>query len=482
MLQGSFVFILLLLSLVHFAPSAFAANSEKVQALKEFDFVVKKIENNYAGFRDKVTAKNRAEYQRFTRKKRSEIQQTHNPAEIIREWLEFFQDKHVGYSEASGSPNQVDSSAYQTLKGLNEASFKDQLTAKGKAVTPWEGLWIESDNDYTIAVLPNETDPDEYLGVVTSSALSGWQAGQIKFKISRENSSAIYYKRDHSSSKEEAVFLADHSLLKIGSSYFRKTFPAPSKSLDLETVVPQNRTFMKKLSEKTLYVRIPAFPIEVRAELRKLFDEFATELKSTDNLIIDVRSNLGGDTRAYAELMKYLYTRPVYSFGAETLSTPDNIAMLEKILKLPENTREEVNDIGMAIRKLKAAPGKFVSWDRQFSITTYPEILPNPQRVGILINGAASTGESFVFDARQSHKVTLFGQATLGCVDYVNVNELPTPRGNSINYPIGRSFRLPEESVDVKGIPPDIYIPESDYDPVSKIQKWLEKQVKPSDF
>jgi hypothetical protein len=477
-----FMFILHLLTLLYFQPFALAANSEKVSARKEFDFVVDKIEKNYAGFKDKVTDKNRTEYVKFTQKKRLEIQNARNPTITIIEWLDFFRDKHIFYEEPTKELKQADSSTYPTAAVPNEVSFKDQLKAKGDAANPWEGIWIETDKHYTIAIQPNVNDPDEYLGVVISSDVEGWQKGQIKFKISRKDSSSIYFHLDHSQSKKNAIFLADNTLLRLGESYFQKTYPAPSKPLDIETIVPQDRTYMKKLSEKTLYLRIPEFPIEVREELRKLFEEYAQDLKRSENLIIDVRSNRGGSSFAYTELMKYIYTRPIYRIGMETLASADNIEMFKNVVKTPGLTREESEYFKSVVRRLKASAGKYVWWDRQFDIVTFPEILPNPQRVGIIINDAGSTGEGFVLDSRYSHKVTLFGQPTHGSLDYSNLNPLPTPRGNTIYIPTTRSFWLPDISIDANGIPPDISIPESEFDPVSRVQKWLEKQVNLSEF
>jgi C-terminal processing protease CtpA/Prc len=105
--------------------------------------------------------------------------------------------------------------------------------------------------------------------------------------------------------------------------------------------------------------------------------------------------------------------------------------------------------------------------------------MPFPKRVAVLVDNAASTGEQFLLEARQSRKVTLFGKEnSAGVLDFSNTVDMPTPSGRyRVFWATSRSLRLPGDPVDPDGIAPDIRIPADERDPVAFAQRWLERQV-----
>jgi C-terminal processing protease CtpA/Prc len=102
--------------------------------------------------------------------------------------------------------------------------------------------------------------------------------------------------------------------------------------------------------------------------------------------------------------------------------------------------------------------------------------LPMPRRVAVLTDrGCASSCEAFVLAARQSDKVTLYGDNTGGLTDYGNVITDATPHPALRLYvPTARSNRLPEESYDVVGIPPHVRLPSEVLYPL----KWVREQLR----
>ena len=71
---------------------------------KEFDFLVNKIEKDYAGFKDKVNDSNIEEYNKFTELIRSKTKNTRTFVRctmVLDEWLKFFNDKHLSLSSES---------------------------------------------------------------------------------------------------------------------------------------------------------------------------------------------------------------------------------------------------------------------------------------------------------------------------------------------------------------------------------------------
>lgn len=101
----------------------------------------------------------------------------------------------------------------------------------------------------------------------------------------------------------------------------------------------------------------------------------------------------------------------------------------------------------------------------------------NPKKVGIIINEEnGSSAEQFLLAAKNSKKVTLFGNHnTAGVLDYSNAVFEEFPSGKfKLTFPMPRSQRLPEYPIDNIGITPDIIIPfpstEQLYD---KLDDWV---------
>jgi len=79
---------------------------------------------------------------------------------------------------------------------------------------------------------------------------------------------------------------------------------------------------------------------------------------------------------------------------------------------------------------------------------------------GIEDNG--STSEQFLLAARQSKKVKLFGTTTLGELDISNMYPISSPdQKYTLWYCTSKSLRIPENTIDNKGIAPDFFIDKS---------------------
>jgi hypothetical protein len=64
--------------------------------------------------------------------------------------------------------------------------------------------------------------------------------------------------------------------------------------------------------------------------------------------------------------------------------------------------------------------------------------------------------------AKQSKKVKLFGTITLGLLDISNIYSVKSPCNEfELYYSLSRSMRIPEMTIDNKGIQPDYYIDKS---------------------
>ncbi len=250
------------------------------------------------------------------------------------------------------------------------------------------------------------------------------------------------------------------------------------------TPAPGNEFAFRRLSADTVLVRVPTFHIEYLEEFEALLEKHHDTITSTPNLLIDLRGNNGGSDRMYSRLMSYLYTRPIYQIGVELRDTPRNLAALQANVDDGEYPPEVQEFVQNVLDRAAASDSDFVPLaESGFEIVTYPQVYDYPRRVGILAEGAGSSGDQFAIDARASRKVTLLGGPTAGVIDYSNVLTAPAPSGDfELAWPMTRSMRLPEEPFDNVGVQPDVPFPDggpdgSVSDEIAWAQAWLERQA-----
>lgn len=117
-----------------------------------------------------------------------------------------------------------------------------------------------------------------------------------------------------------------------------------------------------------------------------------------------------------------------------------------------------------AYEKLEQQLGRFVNFkENSVSMTTFDTIFPMPAKVAIIINRQnGSTDEQFLLAAKQSKKVKLFGTTTRGVLDVSNMYFVSSPCNEfQLGYALTRSMRIPDFTIDSKGIQPDFYIDRS---------------------
>ena len=233
-----------------------------------------------------------------------------------------------------------------------------------------------------------------------------------------------------------------------------------------------------RLSDDTIIVRAPNFAVENAEKFAALLAEHHDAITSTPNLLVDIRGNTGGGDRTYEPLMAYLYTRPIYGIAPELRATPRNIATLQENVASGDYPPEVHDWVKNILDRAEATEGEWVPMFAEgFLITTFPQVHEFPKRVGVLTEGAGSSGDQFAMDARFSRKVTLLGAPSAGVIDYSNMISTQAPSGDfSIYWPMTRSMRLPHEPFDNVGVPVDVPYPEGTTDQVAWAQSWLESR------
>lgn len=259
-----------------------------------------------------------------------------------------------------------------------------------------------------------------------------------------------------------------------------------NSSVPAATTPAADEPSITMLSKKTLLLTLKSFRPGNRVSLIALLKRHHEELAAHPNWIIDVRGNGGGSDSSYEPLLPWLLPDETVTAGAEWLATPANILGQEQVCArfAPGDPQCEKDSKEAVARMRSVKPGTYIaqegSGEIQFERVKALE-RRRPSRVAILIDGGcASTCEEFVLAARQSFSVKLIGRCTFGSLDYSNLRPYALPSGQrELWYATSRSLRLPDDPVDIAGIPPDIYLPQSGEDKASEkemrwVQSWLE--------
>lgn len=457
-----------------------AHSQTKDEALRDFDFVLEVVRRDYAGYPTKVTGAQETAFDALVRAKRLQLAQAPtNEMAIIGDVLAFFHDRHTAiYPQTPAAPAAAPKTDDARLAA--QGPFIDIRAARGKH--PLAGTrWASADGNYQASIIADPSDPQRALGVVATTKSPTWSPGQVKFTLTSSGKgwNGTYYMRDHSREITPVTVLAGGAVLRFDAPMISWVRTQPSTSIPVENVIPSPDFSLKRLSDKTVILRLPDFEIKNKETIEKLLTDNSELLSKTPNLVIDLRDNGGGSDGSYDNLMAWLYTRPIYTIGVQFRASPRNADLYAEMMKIPEFPPETQATLRRIVTGMRDGRQPWVEADdKPFAITTYPQIKANPKRVGILITGAGSSGDQFVLDARQSRKVTTFGGPTAGVIDYSNVLQAVLPSGRyRVQWATSRSMRLPEEQIDNVGTQPDIPIGSEIDDPVSFVQSWLERQV-----
>ena len=213
----------------------------------------------------------------------------------------------------------------------------------------------------------------------------------------------------------------------------------------------------KAMNDSTFFLRIPSF---ADSESNKIVEKNLKEITSRPYLIVDLRGNGGGND------MNLVYSQPYLTHGVELYATPDFLSLYRKLAtENPKETwakfcQDMADSVAQHLGGYVLRPGL-----QRIRLIKRDSVYPYPRKVGILIHGRnASSAEQFILEAKNSEKVTLFGnEPTQGTIDLSNVYSFTSPLGwFQLSIPTTRSCRWPDITIDGKGIAPQIPVPYPD--------------------
>lgn len=460
--------------------------SQSNDCIKDFDFLIQKIQADYPGYSVKVNFANRAQLQLLEKEIRHKI--TMHPDSCgyyFDEYTDFFKDHHLRVNRIRKEKNQQPEVMEISTYGKNFYVNVDSLQQTTMDVTGIEGVWEGFRQKFIVT-----KDGQKYIGVVVNR--QGWKNGQIIYEFEPINDT-VFNVINYSLVKDRKTYKSIASLHlkgKVLEMHEDTRFVKKSSSdiLDksvLYSYVPifpnGSNTYpvAMYLNDSTYYLRIPSFYSNTGNEF---VIKHWNEITSRPNLIIDIRNNGGGQDNFYEELAKLIYTKPYESKGVEWYASKNNIKLFEDAMKNGEirDGKEGMKWTQALVGAMKKNVGGYVTHPYQENdnnLVQRDTVYSMPRNVGIIINeGNASSAEQFLLAAKQSDKVTLFGNCnTAGVLDYSNIIPNPLPSNNyQLWCPMTRSKRLPENPIDNIGIAPNVIIPFSATEQLyDKLDNWV---------
>jgi hypothetical protein len=451
--------------------SPFITYGQDCDCKSNFEWVKKTFEENDAGFQFAIDNKGEGAYQQHNKiftEKVSKLDNSTECTETIYEWLTFFRSGHIGIQRINQgqSPSGNKKSDQEIIDSYKDwekvevdlTAFQNQLKDKDK--NDFEGIWVSEPYKIGIKKVGNE-----YLGFIIEADGVYWTKGQVKLKI-REDLSSTYYMRDHSGQNFKSANLLGDNYLEMGFITLKRILPEVKPEPQIERyfkLIKADAPYFEKINDKTVLLRIPRFWGSEKSKIDSVIKANRKTILKTENLIVDLRNNGGGSDGSFQELLPILYTNPIRTVGVELLSTPlNNQRMLDFINKEEYGFDKEGKKWAQeSYDKLSKHIGEFVMLNEYpITETTFKKVHEYPKNIGIIINeNNGSTTEQFLLAAKQSKKVKLFGTTTAGVLDISNMYFVKSPCEEfELGYSLSKSMRIPEMTIDDKGIQPDYYI------------------------
>ena len=455
--------------------------SQNCNCTENYNWIKNTFEENDAGYQYIIDKKGNNAYQTHNQLTANRIAKIsdYNQCKIeLENWLKFFRQDHfyIGLTDqAKSNQKKLENFQSVTANPIQLEKFKKEILSKKSYSI--EGLWKAKNLLIAVKKINNE-----FIGSVVETK-SKYKLNDVIFKISADMSSATYFTSNYKPESIQQVQYLGNNVLQIGNRFFEREFPVlayENKIKEYFQIKSSEKPFGYKKDENTVYIYIPTFD-DSKSEIDQLFKVLHSEIIKTENLIIDIRDNTGGQDQSYSSVISYLYTNPIQLVLPEFYSTELNNQPMKVIIENPsvdEQTKKMYKEL---YDKLERNRGKFInlSSNENVALIKREKMLNFPKNVGIIINeNNLSSAEEFIFMAKQSRKVKLFGRKTGGALDVSNMVDLVSPTGDfEFSYCVSRSKRIPDNAVDDMGIHPDYYfdssIPEVDWiDKVKEIMSF----------
>ncbi|MCD6566288.1 MAG: hypothetical protein J7K53_10135 [Bacteroidales bacterium] len=457
MKKSIITFLILGLTLVSFSQTD--CNCE--QALIQ---LIERVESGYPGFNEKT--KDTTIYRDFKDNSIIESQDANSSdcSVLLKKYLSYFKDPHMRLIITDEGQVEKNEKKSDSKVNISRNEFYKHIS---KSKDELEGVWKSSSFPKAGIIKVN----DRYQGFFMKADTTKWNPNDVMFKL-MANGKAEIIAPDNSIIKENyELFDGSILLFKNYNIVMIKEQPSPKLSeeeikLKLDKI---DGFYYTKVSDKTSLLCITSFEDQYVERIEKMVLDNQQAIENSENLIIDVRNNLGGTYDAYDEILPYIITNNIRGVGQEFLVTQELIDGVEDWFDDEEGKKKARRWISM----FEGNIGKFVNTDTaDIHINKIEIAKQSPKQIVILANKrTASSGEAFVLEAKQSKKVKILGTPTYGAIDYASPCLFDFGcKDYKLMMPTWRDRRLPDYPIDNIGVQPDIYLDKS-------VKDWIQFAV-----
>lgn len=452
-----------LLALTLFAiPSLLSAQETTCNCLKNFNETVAKTQGNYAGFPGKVNSKTIKSYNNLVFALKLKAEKESNPKRcfyLINEYIKYFKDKHFSLTYLYRNE------AEKEVIIINENYF-NHLNANDS--NSLEGIWINPDSSITLGI--KKFPGNEYKAIVLKSKDNNLPRGLIYFSLEPHQKGFLLRQYNVFNSINFYAQQRNGVLQLWNFALFGRILPAPmttDEKLELATWKNNNNGLaFKQLTPQTSYIKIPTF-FNNDSKIEKLVKTHDQAIRSSENLIIDLRGN-GGGNPGWSYLLPYVMTNPIKQDDVQLRISQDNVKLkrreMESVVTKPLPPEMKKYFPEEYVAKLKTTYDELPTTNNPFYTIpglTIPvdSVLTNPARVALITDELCGSSTEYFFHLmKQSKKTIRYGTNSVGMMDYEGPSTTtPLPCKDLIlMIPVSKSSWTDSNPIDEIGFEPDV--------------------------
>lgn len=403
--------------------------------------IITDVEANYPAYKLKVKGQKLSPYLKIKEKVLAKSATNLNRVdcfELVAQYLDFFQDNHLMFSDLQSYPKPI------PYPAINKDKDQDSLT----------GTWRRHSDSLTVKIVRTQKGQlHTYTAFIVHSKDTTLKKGSSYFNLyGNENEFTISKHKQYLTTHLLRGRRLKQLLIEPDGLWQKINAKQSSKALALSPYAYNNKFKHLAISKDIYYMGIPEFNIEAAKFDSIIVKQIIPTLiaNKTKHLIIDLRNNEGGNS-AFSFLARFTYDKPITLPGDYVYASPSMIKRYQ------ESANKGSAYHQLLLPKLKANQGEFVQ--RDSLKLKLKEIYAYPETVSIITNeNCASSTEYLLYLVKPSHKVKVYGRHTAGTLDYSELHEPEklTCKGYIYLRPTSKSFWVDTHPIDKKGIPPDV--------------------------
>lgn len=443
-----------------------------------FKDLIEKLENNYIALAQKRLANDDKAYEEWKinfAEKSVKINAEECTA-FLNDFLSIFEDGHLSVFEYPNHSEVELSEFKQDIKKnkLTSVMLESMISNDTQTINSNEdkilGNWTDGKSDFLVA-----KDKNVYKAYIIKSTIEGIEFGECKaiFKSNSDGYNVSYYSYNYSKRYIRGNVHKEGTFFRAGNVFWTKKTSPFKRELESIDKTDFKLPSIVKIDKKNTVVSLPSFLVDAKS-FNTFLDKNEQIIKNSENLIIDIRGNTGGNG-IYFPLIEMYATQNMEGSQGLVLASQDNLSYFEQQQKYSSKVFKPV------VNRIINNQGKIVDGplypEKKFKIRK-----SKIKNVAIITDkSCASAAESFILHSkRSSTKVKTFGKSTHGMIDYTSVSSILLNSGKQyiyFGYPTSTlNKETPNNGYNKTGIVPDVSIQEDVKDKVDFVIKHYQNQ------